>query len=61
MKKFIVYYTAGSSYSWNKKVIEANWFRVTLFSRHGIFYRGLRKVAWVDRLLSVSEEVPGAE
>jgi hypothetical protein len=35
--------------------VRANWFRITWVAHHAIFYRGLRKVAYVQNVRLVKE------
>lgn len=59
MRTFKVYYSSGERYqSINRQFIEADWFRITWFRKHGVFYQGLRKVAWFQRIHSVNEGTP---
>lgn len=36
-------------------IVGANWFRITWLSNKAIFYRGLRKVAYVEHVMFVKE------
>jgi hypothetical protein len=51
VKKFKVKYDGGLSFA----TVEANWYRVSWLSNVGIFYRGLRKVAWFEGVRMVAE------
>jgi hypothetical protein len=55
MKTFVVKHRDGTSR------VRANWFRVTLLSSHGIFYRGLRKVALFKNTYFTYEEIEETE
>jgi len=50
-KKFqvVMRYVDGST------TVRANWFRITWISQRAIFYRGLRKVAYVEHVRVVKE------
>lgn len=51
MKTFVVQHRDGSHR------VQANWFRITSASQHGIFYRGLRKVAFFKSVYFTYVEV----
>ena len=50
MKRFRVKGLEGTQH------VEANWFRISWLSNTGHFYRGLRKVAWFQRVYYVVRE-----
>lgn len=42
-------------YGEESTTVEANWFRFRWFTNEVVFYRGLRKVGYIDDVSSVTE------